>query len=64
MPCANISATYEDLKYILKRFINKDNVRNAIIKIVNGNLEIRNCLVVLQLAVLEILRSSVLETKI
>jgi len=42
VPCANISATYEDLKYILKRFINKDNVRNAIIKIVNGNLEIRN----------------------
>ena len=36
----NIS--YDDLKYVQQRFINKDNLRNAIIKIVNGNLEIRN----------------------
>jgi TnpA family transposase len=40
---ANIPGiTYEDLKYIQKRFINKDNLRSAIIKIVNGNLEVRD----------------------
>lgn len=34
--------TYEDLKYIQKRFFNKDNLRSSIIKVVNGNLEIRD----------------------
>jgi TnpA family transposase len=34
--------TYEDLKYIQRRFINKDNLSNAIIKVINGSLEIRN----------------------
>ena len=38
----NSNASYEDLRYIQRRFINKDNLRNAIIKIVNGNLEIRD----------------------
>ena len=36
------NVSYEDLKYVQKRFINKDNLKNAIIKIVNGNLEIRD----------------------
>jgi TnpA family transposase len=34
--------TYEDLKYIQRRFINQDNLRNTIIKVINSNLEIRN----------------------
>ena len=40
---ANVpGVTYEDLRYIQRRFINKDSIRNAIIKVINGNLEIRD----------------------
>jgi hypothetical protein len=31
------NVSYEDLKYVQKRFINKDHLKNAIIKIINGN---------------------------
>ena len=34
--------TYEDLKYVQRRFVSVDNIKNAIIKIINGNLEIRD----------------------
>ena len=34
--------SYDDLKYIQKRFINKDNLRHAIRKVINGNLAIRD----------------------
>ena len=34
--------TYEDLKYIQRRFINQNNLRNAIVKVINGNLQVRN----------------------
>lgn len=40
---ANIpNVSYDDLKYIQKRFINTSSLRGAIIKIINGNLTIRD----------------------
>lgn len=36
------NVSYDDLKYVQKRFISKTNLRGAIIKIINGNLNIRD----------------------
>jgi TnpA family transposase len=36
------NVSYDDLKYVQKRFISKTNLRCAIIKIINGNLNIRD----------------------
>jgi len=36
------NVSYDELKYVQKRFINKSNLRGAIIKIINGNLNIRD----------------------
>ena len=36
------NANYDDLKYVLRRYITKDNLRSAIIRIVNDSLRIRD----------------------
>lgn len=34
--------SYDDLRYVLRRYIVKDNLRSAITKVINGNLKIRD----------------------